>query len=444
MKKKILLIHPEISRTKYNFAGVIDNEPLELEYISALLEKEGHICEIWDGQVEKIGAVQKIRRFRPDILYVCGRTRQEKFMLEYCLAAKKICGSVTVAGGIHVQNSYKRFYNNYVDFILRTFDIYKLIDIINSEPNEKIDGICYRVEGEWHENPASPFDISKLPLPDRSYFYRHADRYRYLELQPCAHVRTAYSCPFDCSFCYRKSLNCGRYTSRDIGEVVEEIKNIKCRNIYIIDDDFLIDRKRIEEFIHLIRKNNIVKRYVCYGRADFIAENPDLMRELKKIGFYYILTGLEASDESYLKKYNKKTTGGNNEKAVKILNDAGINIMGMFIADLDFEASDFSKIYKWIKKNKLSHAALSILTPELDSPMFESYRSRIITDDPSEWDYLHVVARPGKMSVRKYYFYYHILMIKLFLKGWIEGIYDFLDYGYYIRTFLKNMFGFGG
>ena len=29
------------------------------------------------------------------------------------------------------------------------------------------------------------------------------------------------------------------------------------------------------------------------------------MRELKKIGFYYVLTGLEAVNDKYLKSYNK-------------------------------------------------------------------------------------------------------------------------------------------
>ena len=36
--RRFLLVHPEISRTKYNFAGIIDNEPLELEYIYAMLK----------------------------------------------------------------------------------------------------------------------------------------------------------------------------------------------------------------------------------------------------------------------------------------------------------------------------------------------------------------------------------------------------------------------
>ena len=38
-KLTVLLIHPEISRTKYNFVGRIENECLELEYISAILKR---------------------------------------------------------------------------------------------------------------------------------------------------------------------------------------------------------------------------------------------------------------------------------------------------------------------------------------------------------------------------------------------------------------------
>ncbi|MBO5162973.1 MAG: radical SAM protein [Ruminococcus sp.] len=444
MIKKALLIHPEISRTKYNFAGVIDNEPLELEYISAMLKSSGITCEIWDGQVEKIPAAEKIKDFRPELLYVCGRTRQEGFMKEYCRAAKSICGSVVIVGGIHAQHCFERFYISEVDYILRTFDIFKILDIINGVTPESISGLCYKCGDKWLSNEADPFDISRLPIPDRKYFYSHSDRYRYLELLPCAHVRTSYSCPFRCTFCYRNRLNCGEYTVRPIRDVVMEIRNIKCDNIYIIDDDFLIDKRRVEEFIRLVRKYGIKKKYVCYGRADFIAANQPLMAELKKIGFYYILTGLEASDESYLESYRKKTTVDCNETAVRTLNRVGINIMGMFIADLDFSPSDFTKLYSWIRRNKLSHVAVSILTPELNSSMFDKYRDRIISDDPAEWDYLHVVAKPKKMSVKEYYFHYHILMIRLFVKGWRDGIYDFLDYGSYIRSFLKNMFRFGG
>ena len=131
-KLKILLIHPEISRTKYNFVGIIENECLELEYISAILKEKGHNVEIYDGQVENKTVKIKIKEFKPNIVYVCGRTRQENFILEYCEEAKRYNKEIiTIIGGLHAQLCYKRMYRNYVDYILTTFDVYKILDIIN-------------------------------------------------------------------------------------------------------------------------------------------------------------------------------------------------------------------------------------------------------------------------------------------------------------------------
>lgn len=442
--KVVLLVHPEISRTKYNFSGVIDNEPLELEYIYTLLRKEGFDPYIWDGQVETDSLYERLRQLNPFCVYVCGRTRQENFMKEYCKAAKDICNSITIVGGIHVQHNYKRFFCGYIDYILTSFDIFRILDIIYGRDISSLDSICYRIKNRWKVNTPAPFDIKKLPLPDRTCFYQHKDRYRYLELFPCAHVRTSYCCPYRCKFCSRNSQNCGVYTVRDISDVIDEIMHIDCENIYIIDDDFLFNERRICEFIKLIKYNNIHKKFVCYGRADFIAAHEKLMSELKEIGFYYILVGLEATDDKHLESYNKKTIIQANSRAVKILNNIGINIMGMFIVDLDFTGKDFRDMYRWIKKKHITHAAVSIFTPEMSSDLFEEYRCRLITHDPSHWDYLHVVAKPSKLSVRMYYMHYHILLVKLFIRGWRDGIYDFLDYGFYIRSMIKNLFHFGG
>ena len=85
----ILLIHPEISRTRYNFVGVIENECLELEYIAAMLGEEGHQVYMYDGQIETMGVPQALKKYKPDFVYICGRTRQENFMLEYCRDAKE-------------------------------------------------------------------------------------------------------------------------------------------------------------------------------------------------------------------------------------------------------------------------------------------------------------------------------------------------------------------
>lgn len=442
-----LLVHPEISRTKYNFAGIIENECLELEYISSILKEKGHNVFLYDGQVEKIGIPKALKKYKPNVVYVCGRTRQENFMLEYCKNAKEYNEKIiTIIGGLHAQLCYDRMYKDYVDYILTTFDIYKIFDIIdyslfNKKTDiTKVDGICYKENGNWHKNRSLPFDINRLPLADRSYFYAHPKNYRYLELEHSAWVRTAYCCPYRCKFCERNRMNCGKYIQRNIEDVVDEIENIKSDNIYIADDDFLFDEERLEKFISLLKKKNIRKKYICYGRSDFIASHENLMKKLKSIGLYYVLVGLEAINNKHLKNYNKRSSVRNNIKSIQICNSLDINIMGMFIVDLDFTKKDFKNLYKWIKVHNLKHVAISIFTPEMGLENFSQYKKRLITDNPSHFDYLHLVAKPTNLSVKRYYLNYYILLIKLFLKAKKDGVYDFIDYGDYIRSFISNIF----
>lgn len=445
-KLKILLIHPEISRTKYNFVGIIENECLELEYISTILKEQEHEVELYDGQVEQISVSQKIKKFQPQVVYVCGRTRQENFMLEYCKEAKEQNqNTITILGGLHAQLCYDRLYKTYVDYILTTFDIYKILDIIDYSiyqedvSLEEIQGICYQKNGTWFKNQDCFFDIKRLPLPDRTYFYEHPQNYRYLELEHAAWVRTAYCCPYHCKFCHRNRMNLGKYVCRDIEDVVNEIGEINSEHIYIVDDDFLFDVNRLKEFVRLVKEKGIQKKYICYGRTDFIAENEELMKELKEIGLYYVLSGLEAISDEQLRDYDKKSNITNNKKSIQICDRLGINIMGMFIVDLGYRAKDFKALYQWIKNHNLKHVAISIFTPEMNLETYEMYQDRIITRNPSHWDYLHVVAQPDNMSVKRYYYHYYKLLIKLFWKAWREGVYDFIDYKDYIFSFVKNI-----
>lgn len=439
---RFLLIHPEISRTKYNFKGIIENECLELEYISAILKNANHQVYIYDGQVEEDTVSKKLVEIKPDVIYVCGRTRQENFMLEYCKTAKEYNENIiTIIGGLHSQLCYKRMYKPYVDYILTSFNIFNILKIISPDiDNKEIEGLCYKENGKWLRNPSVPFDINTLPLPDRTYFYEHPSNYQYLELKHAAWVRTAYCCPYRCKFCSRNKMNCGKYSYRDIKDVVSEIENIQSENIYIVDDDFLYNKDRLLTFISLVKERGIKKNYICYGRADFIASNPDIMKKLKEIGLYYVLVGLESIENSTLNSCNKKSSVDKNIASIDICNNLDINIMGMFILSLDFESKDFKELYKWIKSHNLKHVAISIFTPEIDTETYIEYKDRLITDNPSHWDYLHVVAKPSKISIKRYYFNYYILLIKLFLKAQRDGIYDFINYREYIVSFVRNIF----
>ncbi|MCR5321916.1 MAG: radical SAM protein [Lachnospiraceae bacterium] len=507
---RVLLANPETSRSFYDFAGIIDDEPYELECLQAHLASKGIKSEIWDGQFDK-DFRRAYLEYRPDYVYFCGRTRQENFIKEYCEFCKdlsaqnleieklseernnegkkrenKLTGwfrkhvtekriksryaqipisddpegssaddgpikaAITIVGGIHAQNCPERLQEKYIDYIVSTFDPDAVSDIIKKRKAPKnIPGISYKAlnpDGtiEWQTNNKAPYDIKNMPWADRTNFYKYGEKYCYLELRPIAVIRTAYSCPYTCAFCYRNRLNCHRYTVRDIEDVVREIESIDCENIYIVDDDFLVNIHRLERFIELIKERNIHKKYVCFGRADFIAKYPHVIKKLAEIGFYYILTGLEYIENRRLNDTHKRNDVNTNVRALRVCQEFGINMMGMFITDLDFTGHDFRNLYKWIRHFDIKHVAISIYTPEMCLENFAEYKDRLITDDPGEWDYLHVVARPTKLSVKKYYFHYHILLIKLFLRAQRQGVYDFMDYKAFIKSFMKNLFRFGG
>jgi radical SAM superfamily enzyme YgiQ (UPF0313 family) len=430
----VILVRPEESRTIYDFQGIIENECLELEWIQTILQDRGYSVTIFDKQVEAQSFQEFISDKKFDVFYGEARCFQETFILEYAGAFKERFHGLVILGGIHAQVCKERYFLEDVDVVLGGFNYYDLPDII--EGNRNAFNISYRKEGNWISNPLKATDIKRMPLPDRSYFYRHPDRYRYLDLKHAMWLRSSFCCPYRCRFCLRNHMNQGIYSRRNVTDLVDEIELNDNENVYLVDDDFLYDETYLRNFIDEIKRRKIRRNYICYGRADFIAAHEEIVVELKEIGFDYFLVGLEDIQDEKLDVYRKRNTIENNEKCIAICQKYGIRLMAMFILGLDYRGKDFRDLYSYICRHRLKHVAVSIYTPELGLPCEEEY----ITEDPSRFDYLHLVAKPKYLSVKAWYFHYYVLLIRLFLKGRKEGVYDFIDYGSYIRSFIKNIF----
>ena len=109
--------------------------------------------------------------------------------------------------------------------------------------------------------------------------------------------------------------------------MIDEIKHIKEKNIFIVDDNFLLKKDRVEEFCDLIKKNNIKKNYILFGRADFIANNDDVIKKIAEIGVQAIFVGIESFKDDELNNYQKKTNVEMNIYAISILEKHGFNVI---------------------------------------------------------------------------------------------------------------------
>lgn len=444
----ILLIKPEAVGSGFSLDMALKTEPLELEYLSAMLNQRSCPSYIYEASFETQPLEEILKKYQPKAVAITGYITQEYLMLSYAKRARAWNPNlVTIVGGSHAQLNYEHFYKPQVSYICRSDNIFAVAELLETEgilptPNSapalsEIDGLCYRENGAWRANPCRPFDLNLLPFPDRSQFTKYQSHYRYLDAAPVALIKTSSSCPYQCSFCYGRLLNCGSYRQRDISSIVEEIKTIPCDTIQISDDDFLFDPDRLREFIRLIRENLLHKTFICYGRSDFIAHHPDLVRELVSIGFTYFMVGLEAVSDSLLDSYHKKSSLDNNLMTIRLLKELHVNLVGLFIIDLQFRRSDFRSMRRFIHKQGITYTGVSIFTPIPGTPLYEKYRTRLTTDNLEKWDFMHLVVPPAHMSRFSFYLEYVLLVMDLFGIAQKAGIYRFLKLRDYKAVFLR-------
>ncbi|MFZ5969891.1 MAG: B12-binding domain-containing radical SAM protein [Bacillota bacterium] len=410
---KVLLVKCH-KRTIFSRVEPIVTEPLELEYLSAILNRMNIPHRIYDALLEGGTFHGIFQEYKPDVLVLSGYITAVQVIKEYAEYSKGNQPNVkVVVGGVHAEVNMEDFFSEAVDVIIHSDGVNTFERVMRSEFAieclEGIQGIAYQDHGSWRVNQRIYTDIEKLPIPDRSYFYQYKDRTKYLEYCPVAIVKTALSCPFQCSFCYCKLLNMGRYSERSVDSVIEELKGIEADVVWIVDDSFLLDRKRIQSFIHQIEENQIHKKFIAYSRVDFIAKNGDIIKKLKDIGFVELIVGMEAVDDHALEEYNKHCSAFENRRTVEIMERYGLRLTALFIAGIDFTKKDFFHLRRWIRKMKLESYTLSVFTPIKGIAEFEKYRGQIQTWDYEKWDFLHLVMKPTRMKPLSFYFQFYLV-----------------------------------
>lgn len=439
---KVLLVRPEAPNL-LSFTKILDNEPLELEYLHTVLMARGHQDRIFDGLVEQKTFLEVLKEESPDVIAVTGYITQENLMKRYVALAKAYNPKIiSVLGGVHVQLNYERFYDSQVDYMLRSEAVSVFCDLLDrlispTEDFSGLNGLVYHENGTWHVNALVPMCIDDLPIPDRSHFYTHKKHYRYLDLTEVATIKTAFSCPHTCNFCYCTQLAGGRYQMRNLDLVMAEIEGLDCQNVQIVDDDFLVYAERCYDFIGRLKAAGIEKTFICYARADDVIRDPELIKALAEVGFKYFLVGLEAIDDAVLSDMNKQTTEDMNRRCVEIIQGTSAQCIALMIISHEAKIGDFERLYSWVDRVGLKFVTVSIFTPIPGTPLYEQHKDALISDNIEDWDFLHLVLEPTQMTRAQFYRQYYLLFIKLYKLAKKTGFYDFMDLKYY-RNLLGN------
>ena len=401
---KILLVRPENSKETIGLQHVMIVEPLELEILGTLIRSTDQAV-IVDMILEKKPFEYFLKLHKPDILCVTGYITAVNIMINYCRQAKTLNpGITTIVGGVHCEVCPEDFESEFIDYrvVRNASTIFtNLLDCIERKKNPP-SGVLSRGQSSGSET-LPVFDFS-VPMPDRRLTARYRKSYFYIFHNKVALIKTSFGCPYVCSFCFCRIITNDTYKQRPMDEVLKELAGIRETEIYIVDDDFLVDEKRLHQFIEGVKRLNLQKHYLVYGRADFIANHPDIIAELKSIGLRTVIVGFESFSETELQQYNKRTDIETNKRAMAVLNRLKIDCFATIILSPAWDKSDFKQMQKTLKELGIHFVNLQPLTP-LPKTGIEFPEKDILIKkvEFEKWDLAHVSIRPEKLTVPEYY-----------------------------------------
>lgn len=350
--------------------------PFGLEYIATILE----------DLIEKVTLIDM--RFEPNLDDFLKRHNNTDLV---CLsvnwdyqreAAINVIAQIpsdikVIVGGrdatVHVEELFAAAPN--IDIIVRGDGEEIIRDIASGLPLREITGISYREDGKIiHNKTRDLHALSNVVYPNRKM--RRANyRLLYGDIDlgmGIDFISTSRGCPYNCKFCTFANNPLGQkrdWSARSAHSVIEELKTIKARFIFIVDDNFAIDMKRVEEICDLIIAEGIKKTFMVALRLE-IYKHPQVLAKMFKAGFKILTIGIESAQDKTLKAMQKGFDTVLASKAFAEIRKINFYIHGYFIIGCIGESeSEMLEIATFARKLKLDTISLSLLRTEKYSPL---------------------------------------------------------------------------
>ncbi len=409
---KILLIEPPKPPLTIGGDDVFLFEPLALEYLASGVSHE-HEVRILDLRLYD-GLQRELADFSPDIVGITAYTvhvNVAKKLFEQIKASN--ARVLTVVGGHHATVMPEDFLSPFIDLIVVGEGVFVFREIVarfaKGATFDAIPGTVFpKGDNVTRIDPQSAIDLDALPFPARRLTAEYRKHYYSDWMKPLASIRTSKGCPYRCKFCAQWKVAGGRYFKREPRRLVEELAEIEEECVFFADDESLIDATRMTTFAQLIHEAGIRKRYFLYGRSDTITRNPTLLRVWRDIGLERVFVGLESFRDEDLDYIRKKSTAEDNERAVRILHDLGIDVYASFIIQPEYTKADFAALRNYCRNLGLNFASFAVLTPLPGTDLYHEVGDRLITRNYDCFDFIHTLL-PTTLPLKDFYAEYHYL-----------------------------------
>jgi len=285
-----------------------------IAYLSAVLKKNGHECDLLIANLEK-DFYKSIKAYKPDVLACSVITGNQEWFLKVAGKAKKSTKCKVIFGGPHPTFFPEIIEHKEIDYVCVGEGEYALLELANridrKEKTDDIPNIWSKNNGKIIKNPVRCLtgNLDELPFPDRDIFMK----YKILKNSNQQIFITTRGCPYACTFCFNHALKKiyegkGNYLRRrSVKNVLEELVHVKekygYKEVYFQDDTFVLDKKWIVELLKEYRKKINVP-FVCLVRANLLDRK--VVTEFKKSGCRCVYFGIETGNEQLRNQLLKK------------------------------------------------------------------------------------------------------------------------------------------
>ena len=411
-KNRVLFIVPPLSSNK---AIKVSNHqiPMGFLYMAGMLEKHGFEAKVLDcpvyynqrreidkdtvriglfpGQIEKA-----IREFKPSIVGVsCSFTMFEADTFEIVNLVKKADKSIfVVVGGAHSSsNPQYVLRNKNIDMIVIGEGELTMLEIAEKirqgKSLESIKGTALMAGSgkikKFRKNPArEPIqNLDELEpawhLIDFKKYFEHPDNYLVTIRSPSVNLITSRGCPGNCTFCSVQTVWGRRWRAMSAKKVVNQIeflyKNHGVRHFRINDDNLTLDKKRIMEICNELIKRKLDIKWDTPSGVALWTLDEEVIRAMKKAGYYRITFGIESGSKSSLKYIKKNINLERAGELIEYCHKVGLWVASFFIIGFPYETKkEIKETVDYITNSKINFPFVFVAQPYPGTEMYEDFK----------------------------------------------------------------------
>lgn len=391
---------------------IFRGEPLSLETLAAYCD--GHDVRILDLKVEPAALAGCLAAFSPDLVGITGMTCEANTMLRIAAQAREAGVRHVVVGGHHASND-PQFFNrpgliDWVVVAVGTRSFAALVAALGRGEEPSIPWVA-RVPREGSGGAALVWDKRKFggedlgeDRPPRYDLVAHYRPHYILAGRgvQIGFVVSAMGCTHACNFCAVPNLTGGRYLVRDAAAVARDIQLLDTPWVRLVDANTFGSPAQAASLCRSLAEKGIVRRYMVDVRADTVVRRPELMREWREAGLSAAIVGLEETSDARLLAMDKRTSAEQNRRAIAILRELGVMVVGDFIVNPDYTEEDFERLDAYIRDTGVDLPIPSILTPMPGTPLYAQMAGRITNHDLDFYTFSNAVI-PTRLPEREFY-----------------------------------------